>query len=295
MAAKNGSAVSERELTEIAREAYIYTFPLVLMELTRQQMTNMPQPEGPLGPPNRFTHVTEFPDSTDKSVVRPNVDTLYSAAWLDLADGPMVLSISRTERYFMMPMLDMWTEVFAVPGTRTTGSSAQRYLITPHGWTGTVPRGMTQIAAPTRWVWFIGRTQTNGKDDIPRVQKIQQGYQLAPLKAWDKKSYVPPRGRVNPRIDMKTPPMDQATRMVPAAFFKLAADLMKDNPPHFNDQPMVARVARLGMEPGKSFDPARARPVVKRAIARGAKEAARVIAAHAKSANGQVNGWEIET
>ncbi|MGO8608994.1 DUF1254 domain-containing protein, partial [Rhizobium johnstonii] len=93
--------------------------------------------------------------------VRSNFDTLYSIAWLDLTTEPLVISEPDTAgRYYPLPMLDMWTDVFASPGWRTTGTAAGQFLVTPPGWTWTVPDGVTRLAAPTPYVWIIGRTKT---------------------------------------------------------------------------------------------------------------------------------------
>jgi hypothetical protein len=96
--------------------------------------------------------------------VRYNFDTLYTAAWLDMTKEPMIVSVPDTGgRYYLLPMLDMWTDVFASPGWRTTGTQAGNFLLAPPGWNGTVPSGMIQIKAPTPIVWIIGRTKTDGK------------------------------------------------------------------------------------------------------------------------------------
>ena len=169
--------ISEKDAYDIARDAYIYAYPLVLMDVTRQQLTNFADPPGipGAGPPNRFIHLREFPDPKFKTVIRANVDTLYSSAWLDLKAEPVVLSVPAVERFFMLPMLSMWSDVFAVPGTRTTGPDiARTFLVTGPGWHGEIPEGMEQIKSPTRYVWFIGRTQTNGPSDYDAVHKISR-------------------------------------------------------------------------------------------------------------------------
>jgi len=131
--------VSEQEAHAIATEAYLYLYPLVTMDLTRRQMTNAPAgKELGVGPPNTFNNVPEYPSATDRTVVRPNFDTLYSSAWLDLSKEPVVVSVPDTNgRYYLLPMLDMWTDVFAAPGWRTTGTQAQHFLVAPPGWRAT--------------------------------------------------------------------------------------------------------------------------------------------------------------
>src|SRR5262249_46619865 len=152
-------------------DAYTYLYPLVTMEATRRQMINMAAGAKPgFGPPNEFHHIRAFPPADFRAVVRPNFDTLYSSAWLDLSAGPVVVRAPDTsDRYYMLPMLDMWTDVFASPGKRTSGTSAQEYLLIAPGYRGDVPASTPVIEAPTPWVWVIGRTQTNGPADYAAV------------------------------------------------------------------------------------------------------------------------------
>ncbi|UXY22190.1 DUF1254 domain-containing protein [Streptomyces cynarae] len=122
------------DLRTLSREAYVHLYPLVTMDVTREQCVSVPADVKPgFGPPNQFHHIREFPSADFRIVVRPNFDTLYSASWLDLTGGPVDVSIDDTgDRYFLMPMLDTWTDVFAVPGKRTTGTGTQSYtLIAP--------------------------------------------------------------------------------------------------------------------------------------------------------------------
>jgi hypothetical protein len=134
-------AITEQEAHVIAVDAYIYLYPLLTMDVTRRQLTNMAPGKGVFGGPmNMFVNVEAFPPADFKAVVRPNFDTLYSSAYLDLTNGPMVVSAPDTNgRYYLLPMLDMWSDVFASPGWRTTGTQAGRFLVTPPGWGGTVP------------------------------------------------------------------------------------------------------------------------------------------------------------
>ena len=160
-------------------------------------------------------------------MVRFNFDTLYSPAWLDLTKEPVVVSAPDTNgRYYLLPMLDMWSDVFASPGWRTTGTQAGNFLITPPGWNGAVPSGMTRISAPTPYVWILGRTKTDGPADYDAVHKIQAGYKVTPLSQWGKPP-VPPTVTIDPAVDMKTPPKVQVDTMPADRFFAYAAEVLK--------------------------------------------------------------------
>src|SRR5215831_17689582 len=123
--------LSEEEALEIACEAYVYGYPLVLMELTRRKIANMGASAGrDWTPVNQFTHLAAFPDAEFSDVVRPNADTLYSVMWFDVRDEPLVITLPDSDgRYYLMPILDMWTEVFASKGPRTTGDGAQAFAL----------------------------------------------------------------------------------------------------------------------------------------------------------------------
>src|SRR6202049_3709048 len=206
LAAQAQNAITEQDAQSIALDAYIYFYPLVTMDVTRKQIANV-EPGKELGAPmNTFFNVPTFPTADMKQVVRPNFDTLYSISTLDLTKEPMVVSVPDTGgRYYLLPMLDMWSDVFASPGWRTTGTQAAYFLITPKGWSGAIPAGSTQIEAPTPYVWIIGRTKTDGPADYDAVHKIQAGYKVTPLSRWGMPA-EPVVGTVDPGVDMKTPP-----------------------------------------------------------------------------------------
>jgi hypothetical protein len=169
------------------------------MELTKRVSTNVPGPQpNAHAPVNQFGNALKYPPASDHTVVRLNIDALYSWAWLDLSKEPMVLSVPDTHRrYYMMPMLDAWTNVFASPGTRTTGNKAGHFAVTGPGWKGALPKEVKAIKAPTNTVWIIGRTQTNGPKDYAAVNALQKQYKLTPLSAFGKPYTPPPVKRVN--------------------------------------------------------------------------------------------------
>jgi hypothetical protein len=284
------------ETHDIAVEAYIYFYPLVLMDITRRQMTNS-EPGKVIGhgPMNTFTHVRAFPPADFRDVVRPNFDTLYSVGWLDLTQEPMIVSAADThDRYYMLPMLDMWTDVFAVPGKRTTGTKEGHFAIVPPRWTGTLPKGVERIDSPTPYVWIIGRTQTNGPKDYRAVNAIQDGYKMTPLSQWGQPP-KPATVKIDPTVDMKTAPMEQTNKMAAADYFKYAAELLKKHPPHISDQPIVARMKRVGIEVGKSFDYQNASAAAKGALEQAPKDGLQQMYAKLSTLARVVNGWQMNT
>jgi len=188
----------------------------------------------------------------------------------------------------------MWTNVFASPGWRTTGTQVGNFLITPPGWTGNVPSGMTRISAPTPYVWILGRTKTDGSADYDAVHKIQAGYKITPLSQWGK-APVPPTATIDPSVDMKTPPKVQVDTMSAEKFFAYAAELLKVIPPHITDQPIVAQLQKIGFELGKSFDLSKASPVVQRALASAPGEAQQLMTWAVPTIARVTNGWSMNT
>ena len=194
----SGPAVGAADLTPaqakaIAVEAYVYTYPLVMMDMTRRVMTNVPPGLKPgLGPKNAFHHFRTYPPADFREVVRPNFDTLYSSAWLDLTKEPVVLSIPDSGgRYYLVPLMDMWTDAYAAPGKRTSGTAAGHWAVVPPGWSGTLPAGVERIDSPTVYNWVIGRTQTNGPSDYAAVNAFQDGFRITPLSQWGKPAAAP--------------------------------------------------------------------------------------------------------
>lgn len=288
--------LTEEEAYERGVEAYTYLYPLVLMDVTRRQAVNV-EPGKTLGraPMNMFAHFRSFPPAEFRDVVRPNFDTLYSTAWLDLTQEPVVVAAPDTQgRYYMLPMLDMWTDVFAVPGKRTTGTGAGQFALVPPGWDGTLPEGVQRIDAPTPYVWIIGRTQTNGAGDYAAVNRIQDGYTITPLSQLGAEPQ-PVQATIDPAVDMETPPMTQVSNMSAGEFFAYAAELLKVNPPHLTDQPIMARMRLLGIERGKSFDIQNADPAIQRGLERAAPDAIRAMQEKMPTLARLVNGWQVST
>ncbi|HET9574488.1 MAG TPA: DUF1254 domain-containing protein [Methyloceanibacter sp.] len=295
--ASAAKAITDDEAHAIGVDAYLYFYPIVTMDITRRQITNMTSGEigGLGGPMNMFHNAEAFPTADMRAVVRPNFDTLYSSAWLDLTKEPVIVSAPDTNgRYYLLPMLDMWTDVFASPGWRTTGTGAGDFLIAPPGWSGTVPAEVTRIDAPTPYVWIIGRTKTDGPADYDAVHKIQAGYKITPLSQWGKQP-VPPEAKIDANIDMKTPPKKQVDTMEAGKYFAYAAELLKLQPPHLTDQPIIAQLERLGFEVGKSFNLDTADPAVKKGLESAPADAQKLMAWKLPTIARVANGWSMNT
>jgi hypothetical protein len=289
-------ALTQDQARSIAVDAYVYFYALLTMDVTRKQFTNIEAgKEFGKGPMNMFVNVPAYPPADFKGVVRSNFDTLYSIAWLDLTREPLVVSAPDTAgRFYLLPMLDMWTDVFASPGWRTTGTAAANYLVTPPGWTGKVPDGLTQIPAPTPYVWIIGRTKTDGPQDYPAVNKIQAALQVTPLSGLGK----PPKpvvASIDPSVDMKTPPKIQVDTMPAGAYFAYAAELLKIHPPHLTDQPIIAQMKSIGIEPGKSFDISKLDPAVRQGVEAAPAEAQQLMKWKVPTLARVVNFWSMNT
>src|SRR5271167_3021547 len=298
--------ITEQDAHSIGVSAYLYFYPLVTMDLTRKQFTNIePGKELGKGPMNTFSNYPTFPTADFRVVVRPNFDTLYSSGWLDLTNEPVIVSVPDTGgRYYLLPMLDMWTDVFASPGWRTTGTQAGTFLVTPPGWRPDLrdrfidefmlPKDTQRIEASTPYVWIIGRTKTDGPPDYDAVHKIQAGYKVALLSEFGK-TPKPVPVKIDPSVDMKTPPKVQVDTMTAGVYFAYAAELLKLQPPHFTDEPILAQMKKIGIEVGKSFDIGTLNPVVQRALETAPQDAQKLMAWKLPSLARVANDWSLNT
>jgi hypothetical protein len=304
LTARAQTAVTEQEAHAIGVDAYVYLYPLITMDITRKQLTNTDKGFG-RGPMNVFHNVPAYPPASDKSVVRTNYDTLYSITYLDLLKEPVVVSVPDTAgRFYILPMLDMWTDVFASAGSRTTGTQAANFLVTPPGWRPELrdrfidefrlPKNTQRIDAPTPYVWIIGRTKTDGPADYEAVRKIQAGFNVTPLSDWGK-TPRPVEFKVDPSVDMKTPPREQVDTMAVGRFFAYAAELMGQQPPHITDQPILAQMKKLGIEPGKPFDITKVDPIIAKGLDTAPEAGQKLMDWKLPTMARVVNGWSMNT
>ena len=245
------------DAVKTAVDAYVYGYPLVTMDMTRKQLTNVATLDAAHAPMGQLLRLRTYPAIDNHAVTAPNADTLYTQAWIDVSAEPWVLSVpDMGDRYYLLPMLDGWTDVFQVPGKRTTGDKAQKYAITGPGWSGTLPAGVTEYKSPTAIVWILGRIYCTGTPaDYAAVHAAQDKFSLVPLSSYGK-PYTPPPGEVDANFDMKTAVRDQVDAMEVNAYFDYLGKLMKTNPPAAGDASMVAAMAKIGLVPEKILIPA---------------------------------------
>jgi hypothetical protein len=260
--------VKTKEAQETGIDAYIYAYPLVTMELTRRQFTNVQQADAAHAPMGQFLKLRTYPAVDNHAVTAPNADTLYTTVWLDVSKEPWVVSAPDMRgRFFLLPMLDGWTTVFADPGKRTTGTHAQTFAVTGPGWSGTLPPGVTEYKSATGMVWLLGRIYCTGTPaDYAAVHALQDKMTAVPLSAFGK-SYTPPPGTVDPSVDMKTAVREQVNSLDAPSYFKLFAQLLKTNPPTPDDAPILAKLAKVGIVPGQDFDASKLDPAVAKGLA----------------------------
>ena len=218
------------EIQTLLEEAYLYTFPLVLVDATKTVSTNAKTPSANRAPVNQFIHARKLLDASSRTVVSPNVDTIYTQAWLDVSAEPQIYVVPETDRFFNVQVLDAWTNTAAVleaPGA---------YAIAYSGWEGTLPEGVRRIDVPTRTVWTIARIMLSGPDDLPNVAALQSRMQL---------SYSPENDFV---------PVEKVLAMTPQEFFDTANRLMETDPPAEADAPLLRSLAALSVGPGERFD-----------------------------------------
>ena len=209
---------------EMVSEAYIYAFPLVLTDATKTLSTNTDGTMTGRAPINQFNHAQKLADASFRTVVTPNVDTVYSQAWLDISTEPMIFVLPETDRFCNVQLLDAWTNTAAVL------DKAGAYAIALPGWEGELPDGVTRVDVPTATMWSITRTVLSGNEDLPNVYAIQEQMQLLPLSAYVQGGeYAAPQGAYKEENDFV--PVNKVLSMTPAEFFNTANALMQVNPP----------------------------------------------------------------
>ena len=238
---------TDENIWETVEDAYVYAFPLVLMDATETSATNTEESATEKAPVNQFIHSVALADAQFKTVVTPNVDTIYSQVWYDLSEEPMVYELPETDRFCKVQVLDGWTNTAAVL------DKAGAYAITLSTWEGELPEGVTRIDVPTSMAWSITRIVLTGEEDLPNVYAIQEKMKLMPLSDYiSGDTYEPPRGSYSEENDYI--PVDKVLSMDPITFFNKANELMVKNSPTAADKEMLEKIAAVNIGPGMEFD-----------------------------------------
>ena len=232
---------------ELVSDAYIYAFPLVLTDATKTMSTNTDGSVTGRAPVNQINHAKKLADASFRTVVTPNVDTLYSQAWLDIGAEPVIYVLPEAGRFCNVQLLDAWTNTAAVL------DKAGAYAIALPSWEGELPEGVTRVDVPTATVWTIARIVLSGNEDLPNVYAIQEHVRLLPLSAYlEGGDYIAPAGTYAKENDFV--PVNKVLSMSPAEFFNTANALMQINPPAEADAKLLEKLAAINVGQGMTFD-----------------------------------------
>jgi len=282
-----------QEVQRLAAEVYIYAFPLVLTDVTRGVETART-------PSNTFEHRRTLTDASTATAVNPNADFLYSQAWLDLSREPVVVTIPDPRgHYYLIALLDAWTNVAGSFGKRTMGDEKVDLAIVGPRWKGTLPAGVSEVKSPTEVAWLFGRFRPNDRNDLAGATKLQDQVKVVPLSQFGKrggKAAAAPAAAGAGAIDTKTSPRDQVAAMDAATFYSRVAMLLPGNPPAKEDAPMVEKMKKLGVVAGKPFDVSKLDPLTVASVDAGAKQARdQIVKAGQGAGSADIrNGWKID-
>jgi hypothetical protein len=287
---------SPDEAQSIAVEAYIYGYSLITTEVTRVQMSNVAKQEGLHAPPGQFINVPRYPPAEFRAVSAPNADTLYSLAWVDLTEPQIFSHPDLDKRFHVFEMTDLWMTDFNSPGSRTGDDQAANYLLTGPGWSGDVPADVQQIKVATQYMVILGRTYADGSpEDYKTVNGLQAQYKITPLASWGKPfTYQAPDVNPTPGYSMTDKPQNVINAMDTSTYFNLMAKLMgKAAPPSPEDGAILAKIATIGIEPGKPFDITKLDAATQTALKDIGKTGLQHIEANQGNMGRKESGWSV--
>ncbi|RVJ84185.1 DUF1254 domain-containing protein [Sinorhizobium medicae] len=276
------------EAKDIAEEGLIYGLPLVMNYAVMQEFAvdrNSGQFKAPFNEINNMHHVAT---PADTAIITPNSDTPYSFVWLDLRAEPMVLSVPAIDkdRYYSIQLIDGNTYNFGYIGTRATGTEPGDYLVVGPDWKGETPAGIKKVFRSTTPFTFTAiRTQLFNRDDMPRVEKIQAGYTAQPLSAFLKQPAPP----ASPKIDF----LPATTAGIKDNFFQYLDASLQFVPETSRDKAIRARLAKIGIGPGKTFEFEDLSLEHKDAIRVAMKQGNDKVDKWLTNGNKNINGWNI--
>ena len=233
---------------ELGLKAYRYGLPLVTTDKTFENQTSIDVPNHRgFGPVNQFNPIRSFVTPDDRSVVAPNLDTLYSIAWLDLSDEPQVIRVPKVkDRYFVIPLMSPYTENFANLGSVEETPPGDYAIVGPDDADATLPKHVTRVVSPYDRVWIIQRTYADNDSpkDIAKVNRIQDDISVIPLSKYPRKNWRP-AAPANPDTTVDDPGMPTGM-----AFYDRLGRLLAEFPPPAADQPILDELAAIGVGPG---------------------------------------------
>lgn len=278
--------------SDVYSKAYIFSYPLVLFDATKKLVTHTTEPNPALmrAPINQFVHAKEIP-AAELEIPDCTLDTLYSSAFLDLTKEPIILSLPSSDRFYLMQLLDAWTEVFHSAGTRTYNNQAANIALVGPQWKGSLPSNVQEVKSPTNYVWIIGRTEVKGEQDYDKVHEQQNNYKLIPLSAWGK-DYSPPKVPLITPIEPQLP-IEQVDAMDDVYYFTKFLSLMTMNPPHSDDIEIVEALRKVGINPGQTLDPTKMDGNQISGISSGFREAQQKLGAVIKNDRLPKKGWDL--
>ena len=247
------TTLSQDETWALVRQAYIFSFPLVLMNETLTVGTNTEEATNGKAPVNQISHARGLANAAFRQVVTPNVDTLYSQIFFDLSKDAVVIHKPAVDRYLSFQVMNAWSDTVAVLGTGADTQEARTYLLTGPAFSGEVPEDMTQIPVSTNIGWIIGRTLCYGPEDLENIYAIQGGMDVCTLALWQSGGERP-KGTYQPENDGV--PFQRAVTMGPKAYFDQVNELLVRNPAYPEDADVMEDVSAIGVGPGLTFDPA---------------------------------------
>jgi len=263
--------VSPTEARAIAREAYIYGYPMVdSYRILNAYFVNRESPEFK-APWNQLLNISRVYTPEDKAVQTPNSDTPYSMVGMDLRAEPIVLSVPPIEknRYFSIQLIDLYTHNFDYIGSRATGNDGGSFLIAGPKWTGATPRGVRKVfRSETDLVLAIYRTQLLNSTDLDSVKKVQAGYKAEPLSTFLGQSPPAPA----PAVDFIKPPTPAELKSS-LQIFNVLNFLLQFCPTAPSEKALMERFAKIGVGAGKTFDGATLTPEMKQALEQGVADA----------------------
>ena len=291
-AAIAAEAEREREALEAAVEAYVYGYPLVSSELARRAATNVEKPQGGQAPMGQLAR-PHAGEATTAARPRASYDMLAAGAWLDVGIEPWVLSVPDARgRFHVITVRSAWQDLLDASPARGGRARAGRIVVTGPGWSGRLPAGAHQVKSPTALVRIDARVlAVGGPNDLHDAQAWVDRLTLLPLGANPRK-WAPPLGRPDASLDEARPVLEQVHALDAVVYFKLLAMLLKQNPPATADAAILPTLARIGLVPGKDYDPTGLDASVIKALAGVPKVAqAKILAAAAPAP--LVNGWSV--